>query len=62
MTTVGYGDEFPETTLGRILGMALMLIGIGSIAVLTGAVAERFLRPESRSRRTKLWRKADLSG
>ncbi len=43
MTTVGYGDEFPETTLGRILGMALMLIGIGFLAVLTGAVAERFL-------------------
>ena len=43
MTTVGYGDEFPETTSGRILGIALMLIGIGFIAVLTGAVAERFL-------------------
>jgi voltage-gated potassium channel len=43
MTTVGYGDEFPETTFGRILGMALMLIGIGFLAVLTGAVAERFL-------------------
>lgn len=43
MTTVGYGDEFPETTLGRILGIALMLIGIGFLAVLTGAVAERFL-------------------
>ncbi len=43
MTTVGYGDEFPVTTLGRILGMALMVVGIGFIAVLTGAVAERFL-------------------
>ena len=43
MTTVSYGDEFPITTLGRILGMALMLIGIGFIAVLTGAIAERFL-------------------
>jgi len=43
MTTVGYGDEFPETTLGRILGMALMIVGIGFIAVLTGAIAERFL-------------------
>jgi voltage-gated potassium channel len=43
MTTVGYGDEFPETAMGRLLGMALMLVGIGFIAVLTGAVAERFL-------------------
>lgn len=43
MTTVGYGDEFPVTPLGRILGMALMIVGIGFIAILTGAVAERFL-------------------
>lgn len=43
MTTVGYGDEYPVTVLGRLIGMALMLVGIGFIAVLTGAVAERFL-------------------
>lgn len=43
MTTVGYGDEFPVTTLGRIVAMALMLVGIGFIAILTGAIAERFL-------------------
>ena len=43
MTTVGYGDEYPVTTLGRILAMGLMFLGIGFIAVLTGAVAERFL-------------------
>jgi voltage-gated potassium channel len=43
MTTVGYGDEFPLTTLGRIVAIALMLVGIGFIAILTGAIAERFL-------------------
>ena len=43
MTTVGYGDEFPLTTLGRIYAIALMLVGIGFIAILTGAIAERFL-------------------
>ena len=46
MTTVGYGDELPLTTLGRVLAMALMLIGIGFVAILTGAVAERFLAGE----------------
>lgn len=44
VTTVGYGDISPETTLGRIIGMALMVIGIGFVALLTGAIAQRFLQ------------------
>ena len=43
MTTVGYGDEYPVTTIGRVYAIVLMLVGIGFIAVLTGAIAERFL-------------------
>jgi voltage-gated potassium channel len=43
MTTVGYGDEYPVTTLGRVYAVVLMLVGIGFIAILTGAIAERFL-------------------
>jgi voltage-gated potassium channel len=43
MTTVGYGDISPETVPGRVIGIAVMLVGIGFIAVLTGAVAQRFL-------------------
>jgi len=45
MTTVGYGDVLPKTELGRVIAAAVMVIGIGFIALLTGAVAERFLRP-----------------
>ena len=46
MTTVGYGDKYPVTSLGRIVGIAIILVGIGFIAILTGAVAERFLAPK----------------
>jgi voltage-gated potassium channel len=31
-----------ESALGRVVGGAVMLVGIGFIALLTGAVAERF--------------------
>ncbi|MBN1529433.1 MAG: voltage-gated potassium channel, partial [Thermoleophilaceae bacterium] len=43
VTTVGYGDVTPVTDGGRIIAMAVMLTGIGFVAILTGAVAERFL-------------------
>jgi voltage-gated potassium channel len=46
MTTVGYGDRYPVTVVGRIIAMVVMLVGIGFIAVLTGAVAQRFLSPQ----------------
>ena len=43
MTTVGYGDQFPTTTEGRVLAMAVMLVGIGFLTMLIGAAAERFV-------------------
>jgi voltage-gated potassium channel len=46
MTTVGYGDIRPTTTLGRLIAMVVMLVGIGFVAILTAAVAQRFLAPQ----------------
>lgn len=46
MTTVGYGDPAPTTTGAKIVAVAVMLVGIGFVAVLTGAIAQRFLTPE----------------
>ena len=46
MTTVGYGDQVPHTDEGRVLGMAVMLVGIGFLTMLIGAAAERFVAPD----------------
>ena len=43
MTTVGYGDPPVTTDEGRVLGICLMLLGTGLVALFTGAVAQRFL-------------------
>jgi voltage-gated potassium channel len=48
MTTVGYGDLYPRTAAGRLIAIVVMLVGIGFIAILTGAVAERFLARDVR--------------
>lgn len=45
-TTVGYGDLYPTTVQGRVIGMALMFVGIGFLSLLTAAVASRFVRQE----------------
>lgn len=42
MTTVGYAAA-PTTTLSKVLAVVVMLVGVGFVAILTGAVAERFV-------------------
>lgn len=43
ITTVGYGDLAPETDEGRALAIALMVVGIGFVALLTAALAQSFV-------------------
>jgi voltage-gated potassium channel len=42
-TTVGYGDLSPSTTAGRAIAAVLMLIGIGTLGMLTAAIATFFI-------------------
>jgi voltage-gated potassium channel len=53
VTTVGYGDIVPQTNGGRVIAIVVMVVGIGFIALLTAAAAERFLRSEQAERREK---------
>jgi voltage-gated potassium channel len=43
VTTTGYGDIVPTTETGKTLAMVLMLLGAGFVAILTGAIAQRFV-------------------
>jgi voltage-gated potassium channel len=45
MTTVGYGDLYPETDVGRGIAILVMIVGIGFLSLLIGSVSERFIAP-----------------
>lgn len=51
LTTVGYGDIYPITVIGKILSAIIALLGIGLVAVPTGIISSGFIEkiddPES---------------
>ncbi len=66
VTTVAYGDIYPTTAPGRIVATVVMTAGIGFVALLTGALAQRFLygwsagaAPEPDPDRAEMMRKLD---
>lgn len=45
MATVGYGDQYPITNPGRIMGTFIIVVGVGIFGTLTGYLANLFLSP-----------------
>ncbi len=43
LTTIGYGDVYPMTTVGRIIGACAALLGVGLITLPAGIIATGFL-------------------
>ena len=44
ITTVGYGDITPMTSIGRLVASALMFLGLGLIASLTAVISVKFIQ------------------
>lgn len=53
VTTVGYGDRFPTTSIGRVLAVCLMLVGISLMGVITASVAAWFVKMSQDDSTTK---------
>lgn len=44
LTTVGYGDVYPVTVMGRIAAGVFALVGVGTVALPSGIIAAAFIQ------------------
>jgi voltage-gated potassium channel len=54
VTTVGYGDVVPHTLGGRIIGVALMLLGVSLIPTLTSVIVSTLVSKRNRANEERL--------
>lgn len=53
LLTVGYGDIYPITVLGRLFGIAITFLGVGMVAIPTGILSAGFVEQYSRLKSLK---------
>jgi voltage-gated potassium channel len=56
LTTIGYGDVFPITPLGKILGATVAVLGIGMFALPTAILGAGFMEELANHRKKKKMR------
>lgn len=45
ITTVGYGDRYPVTDYGRLVGLFVMITGVGVFATFAGFISTKLITP-----------------
>ena len=51
LLTVGYGDIYPITTMGKLFGICIAFLGVGMVAIPTGIISAGFVDQYSRIKR-----------
>ena len=51
LLTVGYGDIYPVTQLGKAVGIAITFLGVGMVAIPTGIISAGFVEQYQRLKR-----------
>jgi voltage-gated potassium channel len=46
IATVGYGDQFPVTNPGRVVGSGIIILGVAIFGTLSGYLANAFIAPK----------------
>ena len=48
ITTVGYGDRYPVTTAGRLVGILVLTMGVAVFATFAGFISSKLLAPAAK--------------
>ena len=51
LTTVGYGDVYPVTSMGKFFGAIIIILGIGTVALPSGILASAFTEHTKRNQK-----------
>ena len=51
LTTVGYGDVYPLTSMGKFFGSIIIILGIGTVALPSGILASAFTEHTKRNQK-----------
>lgn len=62
LTTVGYGDVVPVTSMGKVLASVIMILGYGIIAVPTGIVSASMVKASQSKVSTQACRECSKEG
>ena len=54
LTTVGYGDITPVTTIGKVISSIVAILGIGLIALPTGIISAGFIAKFNKTKKSKI--------
>lgn len=60
LLTVGYGDIYPITTLGRIMAICIAYLGVGAVAIPTGIISAGFVEQYQRKSSISNLKDADI--
>ena len=60
LLTVGYGDIYPVTTLGRVMAICIAYLGVGAVAIPTGIISAGFVEQYQRKSSISNIRDADI--
>lgn len=62
MATVGYGDTYPVSAQGRIVGAALMIMGVALLGTITASIASNFNSTDSGDSSKEPYSSSDVDG